>query len=312
METRTLRWFQLVVDGATLTEVSEIERVSQPAISRALARLEEEVGAPLLRKHGRMLRPTAAGAAFKRQVDEMLHRLDDGLAAASQAVDPETGIVQLGFQPSLATWLVPLLIRSFTSRHAAVGFSLKDLRGDQAREGLEMGAVDLVIGTRRLPRDRTHRLRLMDQPLGLVVAPDHRLAARKSISLVEAADDTFLMLPDSTSLGALSRQLCAASGFEPRVGFEGGELSTLRGFVAAGLGVAILPKAGGGWLDGLSSPLRHVPVTDANASQEISITWSAAHRLLPSAELFVQHVSELSTAGRLPVAASADEIVWRD
>ena len=113
VETDALRWFQLVVDGMTVTEVAEVHRVSQPGVSRALARLEAEVGAPLFHKSGRVLRPTYAGSVFKQHVDAMLHRLDDGLAAVSELVDPRTGTVSIAFQLSLGTWLVPGLIEGF-------------------------------------------------------------------------------------------------------------------------------------------------------------------------------------------------------
>jgi LysR family transcriptional activator of glutamate synthase operon len=306
MDTRTLRWFQLVGDGVTLTEVSEIERVSQPGISRALARLEEEVGAPLLRKHGRTLRLTAAGAAFKQQVDEMLHRLDDGLAAASQAVDPETGTVRLAFQSSLATWLVPVLIRSFRAAHPLVLFSLHGVRGHEIRSSLlESGEADLVIATTRLSRERTVRLRLMDQPLSLAVGPEHPLANRTRVSLGEVSDETFLMLRPTTSMGKFTRELCDAAGFEPLVGFEGDDLPALRGFVAAGLGIAIIPSTGEGGLDGLSSPVRYIPIDGTSATQEIGMSWSSEHRLLPSAELFRRHVADLAAAGGLPSAVPA-------
>ena len=91
MDTDALRWFQQVADGTTVTEVSELEMVTQPGVSRALARLEADVGTPLLRKSGRTLRMTQAGATFKRHVDALLHQLDDGIAAVSQLLDPDTG-----------------------------------------------------------------------------------------------------------------------------------------------------------------------------------------------------------------------------
>src|SRR5918997_5187654 len=124
MDTDALRWFQQVADGVTVTEVSELEGVSQPGVSRALARLEAEVGTPLLRRSGRLLRMTHAGVAFKRHVDSLMHELDDGLAAVHQLVDPETGTVTLSFQPSLGTWLVPGLIASFRALHPGVTFVL--------------------------------------------------------------------------------------------------------------------------------------------------------------------------------------------
>jgi len=102
MDTDALRWFQLVADGATVTEVSELEGLSQPGVSRALARLEAEVGTALLHRSGRTLRMTRAGSVFKRHVDALLHQLDDGLAAVNEILEPDTGTVALAFQVSWA------------------------------------------------------------------------------------------------------------------------------------------------------------------------------------------------------------------
>src|SRR5260370_35393740 len=112
MDTDALRWFQQVADGTTVTEVSELEAVTQAGVARALARPEEQVGAPLLRKSGRILRLTHAGAVFKRHVDALLHQLDDGIAAVSHLIEPHAGTVGLAFQHSLGTWLVHGLVRS--------------------------------------------------------------------------------------------------------------------------------------------------------------------------------------------------------
>ena len=79
MDTEAMRWFQLVADGLTVTDVAAIHSVSQPHVSRALARLEAEVGTALLRRSGRVLRLTHAGMAFKAHVDRVVHELDDAL-----------------------------------------------------------------------------------------------------------------------------------------------------------------------------------------------------------------------------------------
>ncbi|HMD93792.1 MAG TPA: LysR family transcriptional regulator, partial [Trebonia sp.] len=76
MDTDVLRWFKKVAEGATVTEVSDLEGVTQSGVSRALARLEEQVGTPLLRRSGRRLRLTQAGEVFKPYVDALLHQLD--------------------------------------------------------------------------------------------------------------------------------------------------------------------------------------------------------------------------------------------
>jgi DNA-binding transcriptional LysR family regulator len=120
VETDALRWFQQVADGVTVTEVAELEHLTQPGLSRALARLERQVGTPLLRRHGRVLRTTEAGRAFKRHVDRLLHELDDGLAAVEQLLDPETGAVGVAFERSMGTWLVPQLVSGFRAEHPLV------------------------------------------------------------------------------------------------------------------------------------------------------------------------------------------------
>src|SRR6202044_25685 len=170
MDTDALRWFQQVADGTTVTEVSELEAVTQSGVSRALARLETQIGTPLLRRHGRTLRLTQAGAVFKRHVDAMLHQLDDGIAAVSQLIEPDTGTVALAFQQSLGTWLVPDLVRSFRNAHPHVTFQLTQVRDEVHSAALDGGLADLEIGTRRA-RSAALRTRLIAiEPLRLGVS----------------------------------------------------------------------------------------------------------------------------------------------
>src|SRR3954469_1834861 len=122
MDTDALRWLQQVADGTTVTEVSELEPVTQSGVSRALARLEAEVGTPLLRRSGRTLRMTHAGGAFRHHVDALMHELNDGLPAVHQLLDPETETLTLSVQPSLGAWLVPAVVAGFRAEHPEVRF----------------------------------------------------------------------------------------------------------------------------------------------------------------------------------------------
>src|SRR5256885_1590806 len=151
VDTDALRWLQQVADGTTVTEVSELEEVTQSGVSRALARLEAQLGTPLLRRSGRILRLTHAGAVFKPHLDAMLHDLDDGIAAVSQLVDPDTGTVALAFQASLGTWLVPDLARSFRATHPGVRFLLTQVRDNPDSVALDGGQADLELGSRPPP-----------------------------------------------------------------------------------------------------------------------------------------------------------------
>lgn len=296
MDTETMRWFQQVVDGVTVTEVAETWQVSQPGVSRALARLEREVGAPLLHRSGRVLRPTHAGTVFKRHLDAALHAVDDGLAAVSELVDPRTGTVSLAFQLSLGVSLVPGLIDRFLAQYPRVRFQLVPSQDALGSSMVAGGRIDLELTARRPRNPAVHWERLLSQPLYLALPPDHPAARRSSMSLADVAEETFVMLGPTWELRALCDDLCARAGFSPRVGFEVDDLTVVRGFVAAGLGVGIIPALP--VEADLLSPARErlVRLDDDGAHRDVGVAWSQERRLLPSAALFREHV--LATAPR--------------
>jgi LysR family transcriptional activator of glutamate synthase operon len=314
MDTDALRWFQQVADGTTVTEVSELEAVTQPGVSRALARLEAQVGTPLLRKSGRVLRVTHAGMMFKRHVDKALHHLDDGIAAVTELLEPDTGVVSLAFQQSLGTWLVPSLVGTFRTAHPRVGFRLTQVRDEAVSSALEDAGpdrgrdgdwADLEIGTRR-PADPAVESRLVAvEPLRVAVPRDHELAGRPGLELAELSGLPFVALRPASALRQLGDELCRAAGFQPDVVFEGEDLSTVRGFVAAGLGVAIVPAPREGSPEAAAGPVRYLEIRGAWAAREIILSWPADRRLLPAAEQFRRHVIARAEAGLVPALTAS-------
>jgi DNA-binding transcriptional LysR family regulator len=296
MDIASLRWFQQVADGVTVTEVSDLDQVSQSGVSRALARLEREVGAQLLRRSGRTLRMTRAGATFKRYVDKLLHDLDDGLAALSELASPESGTVAIAFQPSLGTWLVPELVASFRREHPGVHFVLHQVIDELIGPTLWRGEADVEITTLASNVDTVRWRPLMAEPLQLAVPAGHPLADRASVRLADVAEDPFVMLNRNFVLRRTSERLCENAGFAPTIAFEGDDLSTVTGFVAARLGVAIVPMPRNRVpADG---SVRYLSVEDDGAVREIGIAWSTERRLLPAAAAFRRHVvDQLSRRG---------------
>ncbi|MGO8886249.1 MAG: LysR substrate-binding domain-containing protein [Streptosporangiaceae bacterium] len=282
----------------------EVEAVTQSGVSRALARLEAEVGTPLLRRSGRILRMTHAGAIFKRHVDAMLHQLDDGLAAVSQLIEPDTGTMALAFQHSLGTRLMPDLVGSFRAAHPDVRFQLTQVRDELKFAALDDGNADPEIGTRRYPDPATAPRPPAREPLRLALSRDHPLAGRDHplagrfrIRLADVSEDPFVSLRPISALRKLTDDLCEQAGFRPSVVFEGDDLSTVRGFVAAGLGVAILPAPRAGSPESAAGPVHYGEIADPGAVREIFLSWPAERRLLPAAELFRRHVIRRATAG---------------
>lgn len=290
VDTEALRWFQLVADGETVTDVSATEHISQPGLSRALARLEQQVGTPLLRRQGRTLRLTEAGAAFKRHVDAMLHDLDDGLAAVEQLLDPETGVVGVAFERSMGTWLLPQLVSGFRAEHPGVRVRLHH-SGDEVAAG--DGEVDMSLTSRRPTGEDKRWSRLLGEPLVLVTAMRHPLAGAGPVSLGDLGAEPFVVLRHPSPFRDACDELFAAAGLAASVEFEADDLATVQGFVAAGLGVAVVPASA------LVGRCEVVPLRDPDAVRDIGLVWSQERRMLPSAELFRDHVLAQARTGHL-------------
>lgn len=300
MDTDVLRWFQQVADGATVTEVSDLEQVSQPAVSRGLQRLDRAVGADLLHRQGRTLRLTHAGVVFKNHLDTAIHHFDNGLAAVAQVMDPESGTVSMVFQPSLGGWLVPDLVGHFRRRHPGVDFWLVATTDESAPGLLEHPGAELELSTRRPTTDRYAWEPIAREPLLLLVPAGHRVGPLDRISLSALADDEFVMIRRSSSLRAQTEELCHAAGFEPQVALVADDLATLRGYVAAGLGVAVLPQMWAGTSDLFPDQMSALRITDPGAEREIGLSWASDRRMLPVADLFRDFVVARAAAGLLP------------
>ncbi|RJQ73771.1 LysR family transcriptional regulator [Pseudonocardiaceae bacterium YIM PH 21723] len=294
MELQVLRWFQSVAEGATVTETAELSHITQPALSRALARLEAEIGTPLLTRTGRSLRLTPAGRVFKRHVDQMLDQYDLGLRAVGDLVNPESGLVPLAFLHTMGTWLVPRLISGFRAQHPSVRFELHQREENSILQELLDGAVDLIITSDDPGHPQVRWQRLLIEPLRLAVPQGHRLAQRKRIRLAEVADEPFILLRHGWALRDVTERLCAAAGFQPKIAFEGEGVSTSRSLVGAGLGIALLPPPHTARIAELGevAPAVHLDVTDPGSSRDIGLAWLADRPLPAACSAFREHVSE--------------------
>ncbi|KRB78342.1 LysR family transcriptional regulator [Nocardioides sp. Root190] len=290
MDLETIRAFIEVAGGLTVTETAERTHRTQPAVSRALARLEREVGTPLFQRVGRGLVLTPAGRELVRHAHDTLEAYERGIRSVQDSTTPDGGFVPLAFLHTLGTWLVPELIRDFRAERPHVRFDLRQHGDAGLVEDLMGGVVDLAVTGDRPRLAAVESRRLFLEPLRLVVPPDHRLATRRTARLADVADEQFIVLKPGFSLRVVTEELCAQVGFAPRIGFEGEEVETLRGLVSAGLGVALLPEPRGS-----AAPIApSLKVTDVRASREIGLAWIKDRRLPPASEHFREHALRTS------------------
>ncbi|MEK8171222.1 LysR substrate-binding domain-containing protein [Streptomyces sp. M19] len=249
--TPRLAQFAAVARHEHVTRAAHRLGVPQSTVSRAMARLEADLGVALFARNGRAVSLTPAGRTFLHAVERALAEVERAAESVRSDADPATGRVAFGFLHTLGSETVPGLLRAFRADHPRVRFQLVQGYGEAMIERLRAGGLDLCL-TSPLPDAPDLAVRRLDeQRLRLVVPDDHPLAARKRVRLAEAATELFVTLEPGYGLRRITDALCAEAGFTPRIAFEGEEAETLRGLVAAGLGVALLPppavpRPGGG------------------------------------------------------------------
>ncbi|WP_371791381.1 LysR family transcriptional regulator [Streptomyces sp. NBC_01471] len=256
----------------------------QSTVSRSVARLEAAVGTPLFDREGRGLRLTRQGRAFLARVQRGLEEIATGCEELRLATDMP-GTVALGFLPALGSAPVPLLVSWFRDRHPQVRFQLVQDNAQGLLDRLRAGEVDLCLTSPLPDEPGITTLPVAAEPLSLVVPAGHRLARRGRVRLAEAEHEDFVMAASGYGLRRLVNSLCTAAGFPPRVAFEGAEIATIRGFVAAGLGVAVLPP----------SPVRvpglvDLPLDDPGASRTVGLTRVTGRTRTPVVSDFIDLV----------------------
>ncbi|MER7497212.1 LysR family transcriptional regulator [Streptomyces pharetrae CZA14] len=265
-----LAYFAGVARTEHVTRAAQEMNVPQSTLSRAMVRLEQDLGVELFARRGRTVALTPAGRTFLTSVERALAEIERAAEEVRADADPATGKVAFGFLHTMGTETVPGLIRAFRAEHPRVRFSLVQNYGEAMLERMRAGELDLCLTSPVPDAPDLVARRLDEQKLRLVVPADHRLAARKRVRLAEAADESFVTLEPGYGLRRITDALCAEAGFRPKVAFEGEEAETLRGLVAAGLGVALLPPPA------VPRPgVAELTVTAPRAAREIGVAWMA-------------------------------------
>lgn len=275
-----------IADHQHVSAAADALGTSQPTLSRALARCEAELGARLFERVPDGVRTTPAGALVVDAARDLSSRYARLVASLARVLDPETGLVRLAFLDSMATSLVPSLLRAFHGAAPRVRVELRQEPGHEIVHDFGNGAVDLALMSRPAAGPYAWHL-LQTERLVLVVPPTHPWGRRASVDLAELGEEELVTTPIGFGHRLQVDGLLRDAGVAPTVAFESQDLGTIEGLVAAGLGVAILPEPFAG-----HSGTVGLPLTNAGARRTIGLTWRTDRELTPSAARFRDFVVE--------------------
>lgn len=289
MELRQLHYFVKVAKKQHVTQAAEELHVAQSAVSRQIHQLEEELGISLFVQKGRNLQLTSVGKLFLSRVETILEDLDRAVVEVHEFLDPMQGEVRVGFPHSLGINLLPTVVASFRKQHPNVKFRLRQGTFLSLIRDVIEGEIDLSFIS---PFPDTHDYvageLLLSEELLAILPAQHELAEEKTIKLEQLKDESFVMFSEAYSLRRIVLAACKQAGFVPRIGFEGEETDTIRGLVAAGLGVSLMPQMA----LTETSPLQpaKVHVIEPTVTRTIGLIRRKDEKLPPVADVFQRYL----------------------
>jgi DNA-binding transcriptional LysR family regulator len=242
-----LRVLTEVVSRGSFSAAAESLAYTQSAVSQAVARLEAEVGASLVVRDRRGVRPTAAGATLVAHAEAIFAQVDAAEAELAAVLGVRSGRLRVASFPSAGATLMPLAVATFRQRHPGVALTLAEGEPEEIAPRLRAGEFDLALlfefpGVRERLAAGLRTLSLLEDPMHVALPADHPLAASPSLTLSDLRDEQWVQTSASSPCARHVVRSCLAAGFEPDVTFESDDYETVQGLVAAGVGVALIPR----------------------------------------------------------------------
>ncbi|MFC0211389.1 LysR family transcriptional regulator [Paenibacillus chartarius] len=288
MELQQLRYFQTVARLEHMTQAAEELNITQPALSRTISRLEEDIGVPLFDRMGRHIRLNAYGEVFLAHLERSFSELDQAKKKITDMARLHAGAV------SIATTnisIFPSLLSSFLRQHPDIRVRQYLQRDMTMYELLDKGLVDMCITSEPVEGPGIEWQPIFTEELLLLVPREERFVHRHEIRLIEVKHEKFIS--PSNGYYALNglEQLCVHAGFAPDILFEGNDSVVIGEMVSLGLGISFIPKhLWDKFSDILKDRLHVLKITEPHCTVTTGVSRSTERYLTAAARTFYEFV----------------------
>jgi DNA-binding transcriptional LysR family regulator len=273
MELNYLIYFRTVAQTEHISQAAAQLHLTQPALSRAISRVEETVGTPLFERGANSIRLNHAGRTFLRRVEQILSEYDDAIREINDNANAETGAVKL-IAPTLelVSGFLPPYLRAHPNMRV-----FHQLAGSETMvRQLETSQADFAICQEPVDTARLTWEPLFREQYRLAVPVDHPLAAQRAVNLRDLAGEWFIFNHGNSDFAELVKGFCYRAGFEPQVAFMGDETPFALDLVAEGRGLLFLPASmtderQNRMLRILSDRIRFLDIQDQDCSRTIGL-----------------------------------------
>ncbi|WP_369237617.1 LysR substrate-binding domain-containing protein [Streptomyces sp. R21] len=271
LDVRRMQVLRAVVSSGSVTAAAGFLGYTPSAVSQQVAALEKEAGTALLERVGRGVRPTPAGLLLTEHADIIGRQVAETEAALADLLAGRTGRLAVRYFATAGVPLMAPAIARMRAEHPRVQVELKLGEADDPLPEVREGRADLALVVR--PRGEepagVRLVHLLDDPYRAVLPVGHPLAGERVVDLAALADEPWVGSERAGSCLDAQLDACAAAGFSPGFVVESEDHITAQGFVAAGLGVSLIPRLG------LGAPHPGVVVRAVRGPEPLRIIYAA-------------------------------------
>ena len=239
---RQLRYFVAVACEGSFTRAAASIPVAQQSLSAQIRSLERQVGAPLFERGPRGVRLTEVGRVLLDEARPLVDQADQAFDRVRRAAAGEGRMLAVGVLPSVANYVLPPLMRAFTTAYPDIALYTEDLPIAALVDGLRSGRLDAGLTRPPLVDDLATDV-VLSEPVAAVLPTGHRLAGAESLALADLAAESWVLTPRSSWEPWHQKydRDFAAAGFTPQIAQRGPSVQSLLALVAAGIGITRLP-----------------------------------------------------------------------
>ena len=286
MDTQFLKAFVEVADSASFSRAAETLHLSQPAVSKRIAALEEQLGKPLFDRIGRGVHLTEAGQTLLPYAKRVLREIEDSRRALTRLTGKVSGRLSIGTSHHIGLHRLPPVLRAYVNQYPDVDLDIHFMDSEDACHAVEQGKLELGIVTLPpAPLPHLEQRVVWPDPMSIVVAPNHPLAQQKKISVHDLADYPALLPDEKTYTHGIVRKAFNVLGLQPHVRLATNYLETLKMLVSIGLGWSALPDSM------VDETIVKLKVPEIHLARHLGLVWHERRSLSNAAEAMLTSLS---------------------
>lgn len=240
MEIDQLRYFLRAAERGNFTRAAEDLAISQPALSRSIQKLEEELGQPVFERKTRSIALTEAGTLLQARAQQILSIVEDTKSEITD--DGESGRVRVGAIPTVAPYFLPEILKQFSEAFPRANLIVQENTTDLLLKSCTQGEIDLAIVALPVPVKYLEVEEMFEEELLLVLPPEHPLVEKPKIKLSDIELLPFVLLDEAHCLSDNIVSFCRQKSFHPVAVERTSQLTMVQELVSLSHGISMIPE----------------------------------------------------------------------